>query len=467
VSLPDNLRKWAAANPAVVKDWRASSDSINKDLKEQSAALRARARDLEQNSDYVAKWLMLTENNTVGEQGIKLQAKVKTSKNKLDTRTNRLIEREFGKWQRSENCTIDGRLDWLEVQKLIIRSCARDGEVLIRLVKQDGLKLAIYDADFLDNDLNRPPGDNSNQIIQGIEVNRAGRPLAYYLLKSNPNDMPTLFGKPTTREYERVSAENILHIFKTDRPNQVRGASWMASVMVHLMMLLRYEKAELLAAEFSAKKIGYYRTPTGDWLEKDEDATDYGLPESINGLGMVELPEGVEMDLLDPNHPVSAFSDFVRGVLMGIATGLGVTYHALSGDLTQVNFSSIRAGTIEERDRYRSQQQWLINKLHRPIYEAWLRDNITRLGFSDSDFDRLSEVTWQPRGFTHVDPVKDIQAHQIAYQLGVTSLSDIAGAQGKDLEEIFSQRASERALADTYGVEIADIKLEVDPDGID
>ena len=71
------LRKFAAASPTVVKDWIADSDSINKDLKEQGKALRARARDLEQNNDYAYKYLGLAELNTIGEHGIRLQSKAR------------------------------------------------------------------------------------------------------------------------------------------------------------------------------------------------------------------------------------------------------------------------------------------------------------------------------------------------------------------------------------------------------
>lgn len=459
-----SLRKYAAASPAVVKDWIAESDSINKDLRLQSKALRARARDLEQNNDYAYKYLGLAELNTVGENGIRLQSKVRTNRGRLDTRINRLIEREFSKWTRRNNCSLDGRLDWVEIQRLVIRSCARDGEVLIRLVRGNGLKVAIYDADFLDNDLNKPRGQNNNQIRQGIELDSAGKPVAYHLLTKNPNDSPTLLGFPNDKEYERVAAEDILHIYKSDRPNQIRGASWMASVMIHMLMLHRYERAEMAAAEMTAKKVGFYKTPTGDWLDNEDEAVDYGLPSAVNGLGMLELPAGVDVSMISPEHPVSAYSDFVSGVLKGIATGLGITYHALSGDLTQVNFSSIRAGTIEERDRWRSVQQWLISQLHQPIFEAWLSENIGLFNASPADVERYSDVRWVPRGWTWVDPVKDMQAHQMSYALGVTSLTDIAGAQGKDLEEIFDTRQKESELARVYGVEINQINLEAIPD---
>ena len=449
-------RKWAAADPHVVKDWIQENQSINQDLRVQGAALRARARDLEQNNDYVSKWLALCEINTVP---IRLQSKVRTTRGKLDTRINRLIERGFSRWHRKETCSLDGRLNWQEVQRLVIRSVARDGEVIVRFVPGDTLKLAIYDADWLDENYNQVKNDRRPAIMQSIEVDAMGKPVAYYL--SEPSSSP-VFGSPQRRSYERVPASEILHIYKPERPNQIRGSTWMASVMIHLLMLHRYERAEMAAAEFSAKKIGFYKTPTGDWLD-DQTEGDYGLPNSIQGLGMTALPVGVDMDLIDPSHPVSAYEQYVKAVLRGIATGLGVTYHALSGDLTSVSFSSIRSGTIEERDRWRSIQNWLIEALHRPVFERWLAENLTSLGLQASDFDRASEAHFQARGWQWVDPVKELQSQQMAYAMGIESLSGIAAQFGKDLEEVFDQRQKESELAESYGVEINLLNFTEEP----
>lgn len=451
------LRKYDAASPNVVKDWVSESKSINEDLRVQGQALRARARDLEQNNDYAAKYLSLIETNIIGE-GINLQSKFRTSKGKLDNRVNRLVEREFAKWSRADHCSLDGRTDFVDIQRLVARTCARDGEVLVRMVRGDQFQLVIYDADFLDYNLNRTAGTNGPAILQGVEVDASGRPTAYYLFKQPPNAVPSIFGTPIAppalNEYERVPASDILHIYKSDRPNQLRGATWMASVMIHLLMLNRYERAEMAAAELAAKKVGFYKTPTGDYLDDEASSEGYGLPAAIGGVGFTELPAGTELAMLDPSHPVTAYSSYVQGVLRGIATGLGVTYHALSGDLTAVNFSSIRAGTLEERDNYRRHQQFFTAHLMRPIFENWLEHNRARLGVPQTA-DAETGVIFQPRGWTWVDPVKDLQAHQLAYDLGVTSLSDIAASQGRDLEEVFDQRQKEKELAASYGIDIA------------
>jgi capsid protein len=75
----NNIRRWDAASPDVVQNWVSEVKSINEDLRTQGEALRARARDLEQNNDYASRYLNLVETNIVGE-GIKLQSKARTNK---------------------------------------------------------------------------------------------------------------------------------------------------------------------------------------------------------------------------------------------------------------------------------------------------------------------------------------------------------------------------------------------------
>ena len=451
-----NTRRWDAASPDVVQNWVSEVKSINEDLRTQGEALRARARDLEQNNDYVSRYLSLVENNIVGE-GVKLQSKARTNRGKLDMRVNRIIEKEFKNWTYAENCSRDGRLDWADIQRLVVRSVARDGEIVVRIVRGSEFKIALYDADFLDYQLNRESTKEKNAIIQGIEVDRAGKPIAYYLWNTPPNKVPSIFGMPTKspnmNNYERVDAEDIIHIYKSDRPNQIRGATWLAPVMIHLLMLNRYEQAEMRAAQLAASKLGYYKTPTGDYLDDEENAEGFGLPSSIGGVGFTELPAGTELAMLDPNHPVSAYSDYVAGVLRGVATGLNVTYHSLSSDLTSVNFSSIRAGTIQERDTWKTWQQFYVCHLIRPIYSAWLDFNRKSLGVTST----TADAAFVPRGWSWVDPLKELQSHQMAYELGVTSLSAIAASQGKDLEEVFDERAKEAELMTEFGLEFGPV----------
>ena len=60
--------------------------------------------------------------------------------------------------------------------------------------------------------------------------------------------------------------------------------------------------------------------------------------------------------------------------------------------------------------------------------------------------------------------MKDLQAHKMAYELGVSSLSAIAASQGKDLEEVFDQRQKETELMAEYGLVFGPIEPMMESD---
>ncbi|MBK7121299.1 MAG: phage portal protein [Comamonadaceae bacterium] len=64
--------------------------------------------------------------------------------------------------------------------------------------------------------------------------------------------------------------------------------------------------------------------------------------------------------------------------LRSIASGMGVTYHGLANDLEGVNFSSIRSGTLEERDAWMVLQDWFAEAFLRPVFGEWLSWSLTK-----------------------------------------------------------------------------------------
>ena len=94
----------------------------------------------------------------------------------------------LGPFWKFKSCTVDGRLSWIEVQKLVIESCARDGEAFIRIHRnrtfQDSISLEIIEPDRVDEELSkRIP--NGNEIRMGVELNQYKRPVAYHHLTRN------------------------------------------------------------------------------------------------------------------------------------------------------------------------------------------------------------------------------------------------------------------------------------------
>ncbi len=436
----------------LTSSWATTSQNINKDLQAGGKVLRTRARDLSINNDYARKYLQMCVSNIVGAKGMVLQVKSKTSRGKLDTKANRVVEQAWAKWSKANNCAWDGRLSFVEMQRLFIETAARDGEVLVRMVRDDssfGFKLQFLDTNRLDENLNKNLG-NGAVIRMGIEFDTTGRPAAYHLLTNLENEASA------GARYERIEADNIIHAFMGERPEQIRGATWMASAMSRLNMLGAYEEAELVAARIGASKMGFYTSEAGDSFIGEEDDQGYLIDAAEPGQ-FAQLPAGTNFTTFDPTHPTSAFKDFNKAILRGISSGLGVAYNSLASDLEGVSFSSIRSGTIEERDQWRVKQNWMIQHFMDRVYEQWLSMQLLNgsMGLSMTDFDKLTEIRWQPKAWTWVDPLKDIKASTEAINAGIKTASEVVAEQGGDIEDVYDQLAYEQQLAKEKGLNLS------------
>ena len=452
-------RQFSAAKiDRLTSSWTTTQQSINKDLQAGGKVLRARARDLSINNDYARKYLQMVVSNVVGSKGIILQAKSKTTKGKLNVKANRQIEQGWQEWSQARNCAWDGRLSFIEMQRLFVESAARDGEVLVRLIKDEskyGFKLQFLDVNRLDENLNKDLG-NGLVISMGIEFDTTGRPVAYHLINNLDNQINA--GQRT----ERVPAENIIHAFMGERPEQIRGASWMASAMSRMQMLGAYEEAELVAARVGACKMGFYTSEAGDSFIGEEDELGNLISEAEAGI-FEQLPAGTSFTSFDPTHPTTAFKDFNKAILRGIASGLGVAYNSLSSDLEGVSYSSIRSGTIEERDQWRVKQNWMIQHFMNPLYEKWLSMQLLNnsIGLDMINFDSLMEIRWQAKSWNWVDPLKDIQASIQAIDAGLKTNSEVIAEQGGDIEDVYDQLAYEQQLAKDKGLNLGGVGMEV------
>jgi lambda family phage portal protein len=173
------------------------------------------------------------------------------------------------------------------------------------------------------------------------------------------------------------------------------------------------------------------------------------------------LPNGFDFKEFNPQHPSGNFSPFMKSVLRGIASGLNVSYNSLASDLESVNYSSIRAGTIDERDNWQTIQRWMIDAFCQPVFEDWLFQVIAsgKINLPLAKFAKFNSPKWQPRGWRWVDPLKDIQANILGIRSGVQTRADTVGEEGEDLEEMFQQLSAEKDLAKKYGLDFdLDIK---------
>lgn len=444
----------AAATNRITASWTVSSLTSDAELRTGLRPLRARSRDLAINNDYARKFIWMVIANVVGPNGVGLQLKIKDANGSYDRAAIDLIEEAWAAWSRRGNCDVTGRHSFRGLQRIIVESVARDGEILIRKIwgfdNSSGYALQILEPDHLDENLNQSL-PNGNAIRLGVETDRWGRPVAYHMLTDHPGDYQySLNGQ----RYMRLPASEVIHLFVQDRPTQSRGVPWMHSAMTRLNNLGGYEEAEIVAARSAANHLGIITTPSGnEFLGEGTDASGNMIMDTEVGM-MVQLPRGADWKEFDPTHPAGNFAPFMKATLRGIASGLLVSYNSLSSDLEGVSYSSIRAGVLEERDMWRLLQNWFIDECLSRIFESWLSWMLTTqtIPLPVSRFQKYNQPAWQPRGWEWVDPLKDIQASIAAVEAGFDSRSRIVAAAGKDFEEIIEELAAEKAAADRAGL---------------
>jgi lambda family phage portal protein len=134
-------------------------------------------------------------------------------------------------------------------------------------------------------------------------------------------------------------------------------------------------------------------------------------------------------------------------MLRNIASGMLVQYPSLANDLEGVNFSSIRAGLVDERDMWRVLQAWFIVDFMEPIYLKWLKMALlTTLKDIQLTPAQMEQVEWRPRGWAWVDPQKDTDSTILQLGEGLTTYEIECANRGLDWEAVAEQRAKEIAF---------------------
>ena len=428
--------------------WLATPLPPDADILRDAQALIARSRDAYQNNPWARRFVQLVADHVVGPDGVRVVSQARDPDGTPDVAAQQAIEAAWRDWADTPACDLSGKRVLAEMLRAIVRTVVIDGEALVRLHERpEGLRLETLDPMLLDRRLNRVLG-GGRRIVMGVELDADGRPVAYHLLR--PTAIPAQGGYAFPADYVRVPADEILHLYVHEYAAQTRGVPWMAAALVRMRDLEAYDEAAVTAARIGAAKMGFIRTPEeGAPMAEEEDAA--GEPMISVEPGVIEeLPPGAEFAGWDPSYPHQQYPHFVRTQLMAIAAALGVSYISLTGDMEAVNYSSARVALLEERDRWRALQRWLIDHLVRPVFRRWLRLEIVagRITVAGKPLraERLSKyerAAFLPRRWQWVDPLKEIQAAKVAVELGVASRAEIIRDRGRDPDEVMAEIARE------------------------
>lgn len=420
--------------------WRPSSTGP----KAQSYAydtLRTRARDLYRNNPIARAAVdrLVADAVAVG-VGCRPHAGLP------DGLRKRMVE-AFEAW--AADADVDGLTDFYGLQAAAFREMLIAGECLILLEPMDTpagprLRLRLLESDHLPfGVLDLPSG---HRLVDGIELDAAGRRVAYHLYRHHPGD-----GAANLSDIMRVDAERVLHLYAARRPGQLRGESWLSPVLVRLKNLDDFDDAVLERQKLANLFMAFIRKPAPDYTPDGQQAEP--APMNLEPGAVQELLPGEDMTFAEP-PAAEGYEGFTREQQRRIAAALGVPYFLLSGDYGQVNDRTARVAlTAYRRHVMQLVRGVLIPRMVRPAREAWVKAAVLAGVLpSNRSLPDMMRTDYVPEAWQYIHPVQDVQAERLAIAAGLKSRAESLLERGRDIEEVDAQRAADARRARDMGL---------------
>ena len=446
----------------LTSDWMSTQASADAEIRGNLRRLRDRSREMVRNNPYARQAKRTTQINVIG-TGIRLQSQVLQLRgSKRDNRINNEIEAKWSYWTRPNACDCSGRYSFHDFEWLAAGAMCESGEALFRIVrKQFGeskvpLALQMIESDLLDESYNGATQKKGNEWRNGVEVDEWGRPVRYAILTRHPGD--TFFqGNPVPdRKHVFLPADDVIHLFMPERPGQNRGVPWFHSVMADAHQLQGYEEAAVIRARAGASIMGFITNNEGELIADDVENSER-ISEFSPGT-FKYLSPGESITVPDIDSPDQQFEMFVKNKVRRFASGFGCSYETLSRDFSDTNYSSSRLSLLEDREHWRVVQKYIIDNLHMRVFREWMNLAVLSGYCNFPDFElrpeRYLSPRWMPRGWSWVDPLKEVKAYREAEQAGYMTKQQVIAYSGGDYDDNVLELAREQQIASDAGVKL-------------
>jgi lambda family phage portal protein len=412
--------------------------SANTDHAADATELRVRARSLVQNVPYITRAIDALVADTVG-TGIVPRSLARTESQR------KAIDAAWDEW--AEQADADGLGNFYSLQARAYRAMEVDGEVLIRIRvrrPEDGLRvpmqLQVLEIDWLDSSKNGTVGGNT--IINGVEFTPLGKVFAYWLFDQHPGEIVGTMRKSASRP---VPADRVIHLYSPDRPGQGRGFSRLAPVIATVRDLHTYIDAEAARKNLETRLSVLASGDLSQMQERPEPTSTPGssLGELASG-GITEIPPGLNITTVEPKA-APGFVEAVKRTQHDIA----VPYESMTGDMSEVNFSSARIRRIDYK-RSVEQRQWLllIPQLCQRVRRVWVEFAVLGGVIPEAE----AATDWSTPKWEYVNPIQDVAADVAEVAGGLSSLSEKLRQRGYKPDLVFAELKSDLDRLQSDGV---------------
>lgn len=451
----DEIRNYDAGNYSRLNaGWAVTNRSAEATDQAYRDVVRARARDLERNSDIMNSVLRSYRRNVIG-AGFQLQVNGKNS------RINKELERLWKKWCKARNCDVTGTQNFMQIMRMAVTRKKVDGGILfVKVYTDDGMipfKLQMIEVDELDN-MHTVTQKNGNRVIGGIEYNKYNRPIGYWIRQYDIDGF-------TLSAPRFVPAKDVIFYYTKNRPSQIREMSDMSPTIPRIRDTNEFMTAvsvkERIAACLSVfiKKtlppVGIGRGTNSDNSAKH----DYDGKTLTPGM-IKELNAGDDVQVVNPTGQATDATAFTKLQQRMIGAGQGLSYEATSRDMSETNYASARQGAIEDEMTYQEEVDAIMDVMDE-IYESFVISCVLSGQIRIKDFwdkkENYLDHTWIKAPKKWIDPQKESNATKTAMNTGQKTFKEIAAEAGKDWRQQIDDMAEVIAYGKKKGIDLGGV----------
>ena len=463
-----------------------SLDPLN-DIDANLGTLVSRSRSLYMTAPIATSALKTTKTNVVG-SGLRLKARIDYEflgiPEELSQELEDKIEREFALWADTPMCDALGVNNFYEMQSVYLLGELLNGDAFC-LRKYEtptpympyGLRLQLIESDRvctpkLGASVGNSPyisygknEQNGNKIFSGLEINKDGKVVAYWICNQYPNAQN--IGEFTPLNWQRVEAigantglPNIMHMFDGERAEQRRGVPILAPVIETLKQLSRYTDAELMAAVISGMYTVFIKTdsptdmPFGEAMPDEYEPVEHNENEYELGNGAINvLGTNESIQIADPKRPATAFNGFINAMCRQIGSALEIPQELLLKEFN-ASYSASRAALLEAWKMFRMRRESLARSFCQPVYEMFMTEavasgRIKAKGFFQDPIIRKAwcGADWNGPAAGMIDPVKEVTAAKMRVENGfATREEETMGLTGGNFSKNARQLKKENSM---------------------
>ena len=172
------------------------------------------------------------------------------------------------------------------------------------------------------------------------------------------------------------------------------------------------------------------------------------------------MNQGDEAQIIDPKNTATDAAGFLKTLQGLISAGQGLSYEAVSRDMSKSTYSSARQNAIEDEATYAEEIE-LLTAFMTEVYEAFVVSGVLSGLFAIPDFWRRKEDylnhSWVKAPKRWIEPVKEATANKIALQTGQKTFPELCAEYGRDWKEVIDEMAEVARYGREKGIDMGGV----------